>query len=127
MKQTPCLLVYSMWISVAEKGEGKQMKLAAELENHLEGAVSATWRNTWLPKQASCALACLITACALRPGVELKKALAIVQQGLQRTCQGLEEEGTDSEVRYISKLCLAHSAPNLNALSLSQSVRLLFI
>lgn len=103
------------------------MKLAAELENHLEGAVSATWRNTWLPKQASCALACLITACALRPGVELKKALAIVQQGLQRTCQGLEEEGTDSEVRYISKLCLAHSAPNLNALSLSQSVRLLFI
>ena len=98
MKQTPCLLEYSMWVSVAEEGEGKQMKLAAELENHLEGAVSATWRNTWLPKQASCALACLITACALRPGVELKKALAIVQQGLQRTCQGLEEEGMDSEV-----------------------------
>jgi hypothetical protein len=87
------------------------MKLAAELEDHLEGAVSAAWRSTWLPKQASCALACLVTACALRPGVELKQALAIVQRGLQHTSHGLEEGGLDVKVYFVSNLCPSRSAP----------------
>ena len=45
-----------------------------------------------------CALACLFTACALRPGVELKQAVSVVERGLGHVYKGLDAEGVDLKV-----------------------------
>ena len=69
------------------------------LDGHLESASHGSWQGAWLPRQTTCALACLVTACALRPGVEVKQALALVQCGLDHAQQGLDAEAVEPEVR----------------------------
>ena len=77
--------------------------LVTELEGHLDSISSGNWLGAWLPKKAVCALACLVTACALRPGVEVKKALALLQRGLTFAQEGLDAEGLDNEVCFSLK------------------------
>ena len=79
----------------ADAGGGS---LIAELEGHLDTICEEGQQQSWLSKQASCALACLVTACALRPGVELKQAIGVAERGLGFTGQGLDAEGVDLEV-----------------------------
>ena len=69
-----------------------------ELEAQLESISHGGWQGSWLTREAACALACLVTACALRPGVEVKRALMLVQRGLDYTQQGLDAEGLDRQV-----------------------------
>ncbi len=66
----------------------------------MESISHMSWQGAWLPKEATCALACLVTVCALRPGVEVKKALALVQRGLTFVQEGLDAEGLDCEVGF---------------------------
>ena len=86
----------------AEAGEGKQNNPVTELEGQLQAISHDSWDGVWLPKQATCALAYLITACALRPGVDLKQALILLQRGLEFTQQGLDAEGITLEVWSMS-------------------------
>ena len=82
----------------AGTGDENCKGLVAELEEHLESISRASWRGAWLPKEATCTLACLVTACALRPGVEMRRALALVQRGIAFTQQGLDAEGVTRKV-----------------------------
>ena len=93
-------------------GEDGQNRLIAQLEAHLEG-LRGSRQGAWLHRQALCALACLVTACALRPGVELKQAVSVVERGLAHVYKGLDAEGVDLKVcsresnRPHDLLCLA--------------------
>ncbi len=78
--------------------EASDANLVTIMEGHLEGISHGSWEGAWLPKEATCALACHVTACALRPGVEVKKALTVVQRGLDFTQAGLNAEALDHQV-----------------------------
>lgn len=78
-------------------GENGQNRLMAQLDAHLEG-LRGCRQGAWLHSQALCALACLVTACALRPGVELKQSVSIVERGLAHVYQGLDAAGVDLKV-----------------------------
>lgn len=78
--------------------------LISVLEGHLESVSSGSWQGAWLPREATCALACLVTACALRPGVEVKQALALVQRGLDHAQQGLNAEAVAPEVSALVQI-----------------------
>lgn len=82
----------------AEAGEGNRNSPVIELEGQLQAISHDSWEGAWLPKRATCALSCLVTACALRPGVDLKQALTVLQRGLDFTQQGLDAEGVTLEV-----------------------------
>ena len=84
--------------SAAEAGNGHFEHLVMELEGQLETISHGSWQGSWLSMEAACALACLVTACALRPGVEVKRALTLVQRGMTFTQQGLDAEGVDHQV-----------------------------
>ena len=69
--------------------------------------------HSWMPTWRGCAAAsrgpgctgrrsarwpASVTACALRPGVELKQAVSVVERGLAHVYKGLDAEGVDLKV-----------------------------